>query len=187
MPSVFAGASCVVLASLPTKTWEEQFGLVLAEALAAGAPVIASSSGAIPEVLEGSGAPLFTPGRLARARAPARGRPARGTSGRARRLSGRGRPAVLDAGGRRKARVCLRPRPGGASDAVAAEDALASPAGRRSEEVAVVGLRPVRSSDGDDVKRKRRLDPEELTARAIEQPHGEIGVEDVVMKGAIRD
>ncbi len=62
MPAVFAGASCVVLASLPTKTWEEQFGLVLAEALAAGAPVIASSSGAIPEVLEGSGAPLFSPG-----------------------------------------------------------------------------------------------------------------------------
>ena len=62
MPSVFAGASCVVLASLPIPTWEEQFGLVLAEALAAGAPVIASSSGAIPEVLEGSGASLFTPG-----------------------------------------------------------------------------------------------------------------------------
>jgi glycosyltransferase involved in cell wall biosynthesis len=62
MPSVFAGASCVVLASLPIQTWEEQFGLVLAEALAAGAPVIASSSGAIPEVLRGSGAPLFTPG-----------------------------------------------------------------------------------------------------------------------------
>lgn len=62
MPSVFAGASCVVLASLPIPTWEEQFGLVLAEALAAGAPVIASSSGAIPEVLQGSGAPLFTPG-----------------------------------------------------------------------------------------------------------------------------
>jgi len=62
MPSVFAAASCVVLASLPIKTWEEQFGLVLAEALASGAPVIASSSGAIPEVLDGSGAPLFTPG-----------------------------------------------------------------------------------------------------------------------------
>ena len=62
MPAVFAEASRVVLASLPTKTWEEQFGLVLAEALAAGAPVIASSSGAIPEVLHGSGAPLFTPG-----------------------------------------------------------------------------------------------------------------------------
>ena len=62
MPSVFAGASCVVLASLPIPTWEEQFGLVLAEALAAGAPIVASSSGAIPEVLHGSGAPLFTPG-----------------------------------------------------------------------------------------------------------------------------
>jgi glycosyltransferase involved in cell wall biosynthesis len=34
---------------------------VLAEALAAGAPIIASSSGAIPEVLDGA-APLFTPG-----------------------------------------------------------------------------------------------------------------------------
>ena len=62
MPSVFAAASCVVLASLPIPTWEEQFGLVLAEALAAGAPIVASSSGAIPEVLYGSGAPLFAPG-----------------------------------------------------------------------------------------------------------------------------
>lgn len=62
MPSVFARASCVVLASLPIPTWEEQFGLVLAEALAAGAPIVASSSGAIPEVLAGSGAPLFPPG-----------------------------------------------------------------------------------------------------------------------------
>jgi glycosyltransferase involved in cell wall biosynthesis len=62
MPSVFARASCVVLASLPIRSWEEQFGLVLAEALAAGAPVLASSSGAIPEVLGGSGAPLFPPG-----------------------------------------------------------------------------------------------------------------------------
>lgn len=62
MPSVFTASSCVVLASLPTPTWEEQFGLVLAEALAAGAPVLASSSGAIPEVLDGSGARLFSPG-----------------------------------------------------------------------------------------------------------------------------
>ena len=62
MPSVFASASCVVLASLPIPTWEEQFGLVLAEALAARAPIIASSSGAIPEVLQGSGAQLFSPG-----------------------------------------------------------------------------------------------------------------------------
>ncbi len=61
MPSVFAAASCVVLGSLPIPLWEEQFGMVLAEAMAAGAPVLASSSGAIPEVVGGS-AQLFAPG-----------------------------------------------------------------------------------------------------------------------------
>jgi glycosyltransferase involved in cell wall biosynthesis len=62
MPAVFAASSCVVLASLPLPLWEEQFGMVLAEAMAAGAPILASSSGAIPEVLRGSGARLFAPG-----------------------------------------------------------------------------------------------------------------------------
>ncbi len=61
MPAVFAAASCVVLASLPTPVWEEQFGMVLAEAMAAGTPILASSSGAIPEVL-GPDARLFAPG-----------------------------------------------------------------------------------------------------------------------------
>lgn len=74
MPGVYAGASCMVLASLASAGcelppmsgrfrcfWEEQFGLVLAEAMAAGLPVAASSSGAIPEVVDGS-ADLFTPG-----------------------------------------------------------------------------------------------------------------------------
>ena len=36
--------------------------MVLAEAMAAGAPIAASTSGAIPEVLAGSGAPSFAPG-----------------------------------------------------------------------------------------------------------------------------
>jgi glycosyltransferase involved in cell wall biosynthesis len=62
MPEIFARASVVVLASLVTPIWEEQFGMVLAEAMAAGAPIVAASSGAIPEVLEGSGAALFSPG-----------------------------------------------------------------------------------------------------------------------------
>ncbi len=69
MPAIYAGASSVVLASLPVWSWEEQFGMVLADAMAAGVPIVASSSGAIPEVLAGQ-APLFAPGdwlELARA------------------------------------------------------------------------------------------------------------------------
>jgi glycosyltransferase involved in cell wall biosynthesis len=61
MPGVFAMASCLVLASLPTMHWEEQFGMVLAEAMAAHVTVVAASSGAIPEVVGGSGE-LFRPG-----------------------------------------------------------------------------------------------------------------------------
>ena len=56
MPEVYARASLLVLASLPTRVWEEQFGMVLAEALVAGVPVAAAESGAIPQVLRGAGA-----------------------------------------------------------------------------------------------------------------------------------
>ncbi len=74
MPSVFSAATAMVLASLasasaalhpfdlPRAFWEEQFGLVLAEAMAAGLPILASSSGAIPEVLAGTPATLFRAG-----------------------------------------------------------------------------------------------------------------------------
>ena len=61
MPDVYAGASAVVLASLPIRSWEEQFGMVLAEAMAAGLPILASTSGAIPEVA-GDTASYFAPG-----------------------------------------------------------------------------------------------------------------------------
>jgi len=61
MPTAYARASCLVLASLPTPLWEEQFGMVLAEAMAAGVPVVAAASGAIPQVV-GEAGTLFPPG-----------------------------------------------------------------------------------------------------------------------------
>ena len=61
LPSVYARASCLVLASLPTRYWEEQFGMVLAEAMAGHVPILAAASGAIPEVVGESGT-LFAPG-----------------------------------------------------------------------------------------------------------------------------
>lgn len=61
LPALYAQASCLVLGSLPTPYWEEQFGMVLVEAMAANTAIIAASSGAIPEVVGSSGT-LFAPG-----------------------------------------------------------------------------------------------------------------------------
>jgi glycosyltransferase involved in cell wall biosynthesis len=74
MPAMFAEATAMVLASLssagaakhpfdiPRAFWEEQFGLVLAEAMAAGLAIVATTSGAIPEVLACTPAQLVAPG-----------------------------------------------------------------------------------------------------------------------------
>ena len=85
MPGLYAKASALVLASLPRSGcsvypgdiprcfWEEQFGMVLVEAMAAGVPMIVSTSGAIPEVA-GELASYFAPGDwMAIARALAEG------------------------------------------------------------------------------------------------------------------
>ena len=74
MPAVFSGASALVLASqssasaayhpfdIPHAFWEEQFGMVLAEAMAAGLAIVTTTSGAIPEVLAGAPVDLLAPG-----------------------------------------------------------------------------------------------------------------------------
>jgi len=52
---VIGALDCLVLPSRTSRTWSEQFGRVLIEAMASGVPVVASASGAIPEVVGDAG------------------------------------------------------------------------------------------------------------------------------------
>jgi glycosyltransferase involved in cell wall biosynthesis len=51
VPAEMARMTAFVLPSRSSPTWQEQFGLVLAQAMSMGIPVIGSSCGAIPEVI----------------------------------------------------------------------------------------------------------------------------------------
>jgi glycosyltransferase involved in cell wall biosynthesis len=55
VPTVMASLDALVLPSLTTRDWCEQYGRVITEAMASGVPVIASNSGAIPEVVGEAG------------------------------------------------------------------------------------------------------------------------------------
>ncbi|MFA4905258.1 MAG: glycosyltransferase family 4 protein [Candidatus Margulisiibacteriota bacterium] len=55
----YSALDCLVLPSRTTKTWKEQFGRVLVEAMLCGVPVIGSSSGEIPKVIGDAGL-IFT-------------------------------------------------------------------------------------------------------------------------------
>jgi len=52
---LYAASDCLVLPSLTTPTWKEQFGGVLADAMAVGLPIVGSDSGAIPQVVGDAG------------------------------------------------------------------------------------------------------------------------------------
>jgi glycosyltransferase involved in cell wall biosynthesis len=58
MPDLYRQMDLLVLPSRTTATWAEQFGKVLCEALLCGTPVIGSSSGEIPWVIESTGGGL---------------------------------------------------------------------------------------------------------------------------------
>lgn len=60
LPSVYASADLFVLPSLSTPYWQEQFGMVLAEALSAGVPIVTTRTGSIASVV-GDAAVLVPP------------------------------------------------------------------------------------------------------------------------------
>ena len=60
MPEIYRKADVFILPSLKTATWEEQYGMVLAEAASSGLSVIAANTGAIGEVA-GSFARMYNP------------------------------------------------------------------------------------------------------------------------------
>ena len=55
MPEVYRSADVFVLPSIATEDWQEQFGMSLIEAMSCGVPVVASRSGAIPEIAGDAG------------------------------------------------------------------------------------------------------------------------------------
>ncbi len=55
MPSLYRSVDCFIHLARSTPTWEEQYGMVLIEALASGLPIVAYDSGSVAEVVGDAG------------------------------------------------------------------------------------------------------------------------------------
>jgi glycosyltransferase involved in cell wall biosynthesis len=55
VPRLYNASNAFILPSIPVPFWQEQFGMVLVEAMASGLPVISTRSGSIPEVVGDAG------------------------------------------------------------------------------------------------------------------------------------
>jgi starch synthase len=55
VPQLYAMADAFVLPSLASRFWQEQFGIVLVEAMASGLPILSTITGSIPEVVGEAG------------------------------------------------------------------------------------------------------------------------------------
>jgi starch synthase len=69
MPRLYATADILCLPSVSTPYWQEQFGMVLVEAMACGIPIVTTSTGSIPEVVDRAASlvPAYAPHDLAEA------------------------------------------------------------------------------------------------------------------------
>ena len=69
LPDFYRSLDVLAVPSLDTPGWREQFGRVVVEAMSCGTPVVASDSGALPDVTHGAGVlvPPGDPGALAEA------------------------------------------------------------------------------------------------------------------------